>query len=650
MTEVLLPELVRRNLAGTAELLEAFRGGLRPDPIEWIWEWADRERVLSPEASAEHGEYRTDRTPYLREIMECLSPQSPVERVVFMKSAQIGASETGNNFLAYVMAKGLGPTLVVQATLDLAKDYSKQRLDPMVRDTPTLRTKLGERTGTNDANQLLFKAFPGGVMILRGAESAKGLRSMPIRNLFLDEIDAYPRDVEGEGDPCDLAVKRTETFHRRKIFEVSTPTIEGDSRIAERYEVTDKRVFLVPCPECDTYQQLVWKRILFERDDEGVLDRDSVRYACESCGALIEEGDKEGMLARGRWEATARSIDPDVVGFHISALYSPWAEWADVVQRFLAAGRNPRKLQTWANTDLGETFAVEGEAPDWGKLWRRREPYTPALLPLGVRILTCGVDAQKDRIELEVVGWGERIESWSIEYLVLDGDTAREETWRQLDELLNRTWRHAGGGELGLSRMAIDVGDGSHSAPTIHRWARGKLPRVMPVRGRGDASQMVYQRRQAVQRKGKSRRGVLGSFWPVGVGLVKSELYAMLRLQEPASGERAPSGYCHFPAHYDEEYFKQLTSERKSIRPNQKGIPTASWKVIEGRRNEVLDCRVYARAAAFELGIDGWSAEKWERARQDTVPAEVAPSRKSRRKAPASDGYIPRRKGWLGGS
>lgn len=649
MKRVALPESVTRHLAGPREIIEAFCEGLRPDPIEWVWEWAERERRLSTESSAMPGPYRINRTPYLRDILEDLSPHSPVERVVFKKSAQIGASELANCFIAYVIAKGLGPTLLVQATEKLAKDYSKQRLDPMIRDTPRLREILGIRSdGTNDANQLLSKAYPGGVLFLAGAESAKGLRSKPIRNLILDEVDAYPRDVEGEGDPCDLAIKRTDTFARRKILEISTPTVEGDSRISSRFEQTDKRYFFVPCPSCGTFQRLVWKRIVFDRSEEGHLIPESVKYSCEACGELIGEEEKADMVAKGEWRATATAGDTFVRGYSISAFYSPWRTWAQIAQKKLEAGRNPQKLKTWTNVEEGEPFAAQGEAPEWATLWRRREPYDDQLVPAGALILTAGVDAQQDRLEMEVVGWGPRLESWSLERVIIDGDTATAAPYEELGKYLRKAWPHENGGQIGLTRMFIDAGDGSYSAQSIHRWARPFMPRVMPCRGRSDASQMVYQRKDATLRKGRSRRGRLGSYYPVGVGLVKAELYGFLRLPEPAPGERMPDGYCHFPRTYDEEYFIQLTSERVSTRPNSKGIPTRTWKVIEGRRNEMLDCRVYARAAAFVSGIDGWSPERWEQARQETLPADEAPPRRVRRKKkPKAGGYLGRRDGWL---
>ncbi|MEM8711795.1 MAG: terminase gpA endonuclease subunit, partial [Planctomycetota bacterium] len=436
----------------------------------------------------------------------------------------------------------------------------------------------------------------------------------------------------------------------RKVFVVSTPTIEGDSRIAESYEETDKRVFLVPCPSCDTFQRLVWSRLKFERRDDLSLDPESVRYACQECGELISEDQKMAMIRRGRWEATSSSMSPVVRGYHISALYSPWASWISIAEKFLAAKSNPRQLQTFVNTYLGETFANQGEAPDWKKLWRRRESYDADLIPAGALVLTAGVDVQQDRLEMEIVGWGQNLESWSIQYEVIHGDTATDETYEELERYLTHTWRHESGGRVALSRLLIDAGDAAGGVTNIYRWASRHVPRVMPIRGRTEATQMVYREREATLRKGKSRKRKLGMFWPVGVGLIKSELYSFLRLEEPEPDQAPPFGWCHFPHSYDDEYFKQLTAERKRLRPNSQGIPKANWKVIEGRRNEALDCRVYARAGAYVEGIDSWSPARWEQERQDLTAGGEAKAKKPKRSKPQNTNFIPRPRGgkkWL---
>src|SRR6187397_522109 len=216
-----------------AEAIErAWRDGLTPDPLLTVSEWADRYRVLSQRASSEPGRWRTARTPYLREIMDCLSPSSPYQRVVFMKGAQVGGSECGNNFLAFVIHQAPGPMMAVAPTVELAKRNSKQRIDPLIEESEVLRERVKERRSRDSGNTVLSTEFPGGVLILTGANSAVGLRSMPARYLFLDEVDAYPASADEEGDPVALAEARTRTFSwRSKVLLGSTPTIHGLSRI-----------------------------------------------------------------------------------------------------------------------------------------------------------------------------------------------------------------------------------------------------------------------------------------------------------------------------------------------------------------------------------------------------------------------------------
>jgi len=280
--------------------LDAWSEGWRPDPDITVSEWADEFRMLPRKASAEPGRWRTSRTPYLREIMDCLSPQNRVERVVFMKGAQIGGTEIGFNWLGFIIHHCPGPALMVQPTVEIAKRVSKQRLAPSIEETPVLRERVAEARSRDSGNTMFVKEFPGGLLILTGANSAVGLRSMPIRYLFMDEVDGYPGDVDGEGDPVSLAEKRTDTFSRKKIFMVSTPKIKGFSRIESEYLSTDQRRYFVPCPHCGNYDWIRWPNIQWE---EGLPD--TARLLCESCGSLIEERHKTWMLERGQWKATA---------------------------------------------------------------------------------------------------------------------------------------------------------------------------------------------------------------------------------------------------------------------------------------------------------------------------------------------------------
>jgi phage terminase large subunit GpA-like protein len=341
--------------------IDSFIAGIRPDPLVSVSEWANTNRVLSQTASSEPGRWRTDRTPYLREIMDCLSPSNHTEKVVFMKGAQIGGTEAGNNWVGYIIDQAPGPLLVVQPTVEMGKRWSKGRLAPLIEDTPCLRGKIKDPRSRDSGNTVQSKEFRGGIVVVTGANSAVGLRSMPVRYLFLDEVDAYPGDADGEGDPVSLAIQRTATFARRKILLVSTPTIQGISRIEMEYENSDQRQFHVPCPNCNELQVLVWPQVQFD-------DVNGAFYKCISCSQKIEEFEKTEMLQRGQW--IAKFPDRSVAGFHISSLYSPvgWFSWQQAVTNFKQAQKNETLLKVWVNTTLGEPWVDRGEAPDWERL------------------------------------------------------------------------------------------------------------------------------------------------------------------------------------------------------------------------------------------------------------------------------------------
>jgi phage terminase large subunit GpA-like protein len=320
-------------------------------------EWADRHRRLSPRASSEPGPSRTSRTPYLKEIMDCLS-----ERVVVMKGAQLGFSEAGNNWIGYVVHHAPGPMLAVLPTVEMAKRNSRQRIEPLIEESEVLRERVAPARSRDAGNTVLAKEFRGGLLVMTGANSAVGLRSMPVRYLFLDEVDGYPGDVDGEGDPATLAEARTRTFARRKILLVSTPTITGLSRIEREYELSDQRRFFVPCPHCGTRQWLKFERLRWPK-----AKPDAAAYHCDACAAEIAEHHKTKMLAGGEWLAAAENqTNAKTAGFHLSSLYSPlgWRSWGEIATAWEAAQGSDAALKSFRNTELGETWAERGDAPD----------------------------------------------------------------------------------------------------------------------------------------------------------------------------------------------------------------------------------------------------------------------------------------------
>lgn len=591
---------------------ETWRAAFRPEPMLTVSAWADKHRRLSSRASAEPGPWRTSRAPYLREIQDALSPSSSVQRVVVMKGSQLGFTEAGLNWLGFVIHHAPGPVMMVQPTTETGKRVSKQRVAPMIEDSPALRGLVRDPRARDSGNTTAMKEFPGGVLVITGANSAVGLRSMPVRFLFLDEIDAYPADADGEGDPVELAERRTATFARRKIFMISTPKDAGSSRIEAAYLEGDQRRFFVPCLHCGAFQTLDFDRLSWPEGEP-----QKAVYACPHCGGVHENNDKARMLAQGEWRATAAG-DGRTASFLISSLYSPpgWFSWGDVATQAEKAKGNAERQQVFDNTVLGLPYADAREAPEWEAIAARAEDYTPGTIPMGGLLLVCGVDVQRDRLEAEVVAFGRNGESWSVDYRVIHGDPHQPAVWRDLDALLDERFPHAGGGDLTVEKLAIDSGDGM-TTQAVYAWA-GKhgLRRVMAIKGTARTAQTIGAARPVeTGADGKARKVGGVKVTMVGVNLLKARFYAHLR-QTPGDtdgvagdGGEALFGVCHFPC-YDDEYFKMLTAESLEKRQNRAGFATLEW-VKTRPRNEALDCRVYAMAAALACGMERFADAHW---------------------------------------
>lgn len=584
-------------------LMAALCEGIRPDERLTVSQWADKYRYLSPEASAEPGLWRTSRVPYMREIMDKLSSNDPTEEVVLMKGAQVAATECGFNWVAYTIDISPGPMLMVQPTDEMCRRNSKIRFDPMVASTYRLRDKIKPKRSRDSGNTLLQKEFQGGVIVMTGANSAVGLRSMPVKYLFLDEIDGYPEDLDKEGNPIQLAMARTRTFARKKIYKCSTPTVEGSSAIAREFEDTDQRYYHVPCPHCGVYQRLIWAQIKWELENP-----ETAYYECTECGGRIEEYHKTKMLESGQWEPS----DPEksrtkVAGYHLSSLYSPlgWYSWSQAVTDFLKAKANPNDLKVFVNTVLGETWKEKGEAPPWEGLYDRREKYAFNSPGKDVAFITAGVDVQADRIELEIVGWCKDKISYSLDYRILTGDTSNVTVWNKLAEVVDEQWMREDGISLPLKMMAVDTG---YNTTMVYEFCRRfDTTRVIAVKGQ-DKQPTIVTTPKFVDVSPKGKKIGKMRLYHIGVSLLKSELYGWLRQRIGEDGS-VPPGYCHFPE-YGYEFFKGITAEQLEFKI-EKGYRRYQW-VKKYPRNEPLDARNYARAAATVLGMDRYTDEHWK--------------------------------------
>jgi len=487
--------------------------------------------------------------------------------------------------------------MMVLPTLDIAKRISKKRLAKMISGTPVLADKVQAPRSRDAGNTLFMKEFPGGSIALVAANSPAGLRSDPVACLFMDEIDAYPADCGGEGDPVELATARTATFPNRKIFEVSTPTIAGLSRIEAAYDETDQRRFFVPCPDCGVYQILEWPRIKWEKNEAGQPLPDTAALECSGCGELIPEHKKTWMLARGEWRPTnPEAADPRRVGFHLSALYSPagWRSWADIVRDFHKAKAHPARLKAWINIELGEVWREDGEAEDPEILMGRREIYPADPLPDGVVVLTAGVDVQDDRLEMEIIGWGRGGENWGIEHRVFRGDPAGAAVWASLDAAIQKRYDHPRiASQMPVAAVCVD--SGGHYTTEVYSFCKARYGRrVFAIKGVGGAGRPLVSR--PTKQRISNRPGYVRLF-SVGVDSAKTAIYSNLKITQPGPN------YSHFPARYEDEFFSQLCGEKRVIETNKKtGYPVHVWKKIHA--NEALDCRVYASAALELLSAD----------------------------------------------
>lgn len=589
--------------------IEGLLEGIRPDPTYTVSSWSNENRILTSKASSEPGPYRSDRIPYVRQIMDCLSVHDAAQEIIVMKGAQLGLSEVGNNWIGYIIDAVPGPILAVQPNLDVAKKYSKQRIDSMIEACPKLKAKVAESKSRDSGNTIFSKDFPGGMMVITGANSAAGLRSMPIRFLFLDEIDGYVKNVEKEGSPIKLAEARTSTYdNKKKIYKISTPTVDGASEIQKQYEKSSKERFFVPCVHCDFMQVLEWEQIRYDPGKE----RETVCYECIECGNFMFEHDKTEMFSRGEWRAE-RPEEIYIRGFHISSLYSPvgWYSWARAAMEYeeAKADEGDELMRSFINTKLGLTFKERGETPDHQRLYERRELYPPRMLPIGSALMTAGMDVQKDRVEISVIAWSVTKEKWLVDYHVCQGDVEQDDVWDEAEEYLNQEFMVAGSlKRVKISGIAIDSG---FAQPRVAAFAR-RFPRtrMFMIKGQSPSQVALGSPRQLELKINGQKMKTALRIWNVGVDILKSELFRQLLLPMPEDGQAFPKGFFHFHQNLSLDWFQGLCSEElRSKKVNGFTVYFFHKTII---RNEPLDTYVYARAAYMILGCDRWSQTRWE--------------------------------------
>jgi phage terminase large subunit GpA-like protein len=514
--------------------------------------------------------------------MDVLSVDNPTVKVVLVKSNQVGGSEGAVlNLFGYRMHMFPCPLQLVLARDQDVGEFVTTRIDTMVEATPELAAIVGRGEGGDKAaDNVHVKRFPGGQLIIAASRSPATFRGKPVEVIVIDDLDACARN-NPEGDIVELAAKRTNTFsdRARKVVLISTPTIAGNSPIEREFEWSSQQYFYVPCPLCGEFQNLVWEHVVYDRSDPA-----TARYRCRRCAGEIDEASKQAMLAAGHWRA--HKPEQTTVGFHISALYSPWRRWSEIVDGWLQAQHAMRtdgdteKLMTWWNLEMGRSFVMPDAVRLQGlelELYQRREPpFDVRALP--VEMITAGVDVQGNRIEVAPWAWGAGKERWSLGHEVVEGSPEDAAVWDEVLQVL-----------LGYGVKGACVDTSAYTQLVTDQVKRLLRP-------------LIEVRCAIWGVKGEDGKG---SLWPakkvmpgevvtIRVDAAKDLLYGSIeRVKEPGPG------YIHVSTHAEEAWFKQLFSERPAVLTDR---TRARYVKIDGRRrNEVLDCAVYATAALYGL-------------------------------------------------
>ena len=574
---------------------------LKPTEEMTVSEWANNYMVL-PKGDAQAGRYSTKNAPYQKEIMDAIT-QPEVVDVSVMSSAQVGKSLIMKCGIGYYIDHEPATQIIVLPTVELGERFSKTSLAPMIDDVPRLHDKVAKARARDSNNTILAKSYPGGDLIIAGANSPSSLAQMPRRVVWMDEIDRFPGSAGEEGNPVLLAEKRATSYWNKKHIKTSTPTIKGYSKIEEAYQDGTMETWCVACPECGAYQPYDFKRIDFE----------SVSMACEKCGCLsTERAWKKSMhkwIAEHPERRTSRS-------FRLNELASPFSDWKDIIETFQKAMRrlkkyhDPADLKVFVNTALGETWddsSIDENSVDDDKLMKRAEFYG-AEIPDGVLFITASVDVQDNRFEVEIRGWAREYESWGLYKTEIYGNLYTNEPWDELESYLSQTLEFADGRQLGIAGFAIDTG--GHFTNQAYKWAkkmRGKKKHCYAIKGYAvkEDIPLIYKRTVAeIKEERNGKKAVIDRtiLYILGVDSGKDDISNRLKITEPGEG------YCHFPSEagrgYDEDYYEGLTSEHK-VTEQKRGKLKTSWKKEAGKRNEPFDLFNY-NYAVVELMQPEW--------------------------------------------
>lgn len=589
--------MIFSNIGSVITAMQKSMQNLLPPPNIKPSEWAEQ-NVRIPLGNAIPGPINFDNAPYQRGMIDVIR-EDGINRISFMTGAQLGKTTIQQCITTYFIAHEPKSQIFVQPTQGDVQTFLETKLRPMIEANPSISNKMAKPRSRDGVNNSRMISYVGGWLLFSWAGSPKTLRGRSAPVTHADECDGM--ETTAEGDPVELLSQRSATFGDQALrTESSTPTIAGASRIENAFKQGDMRRYYVPCPHCNEAQFLRWENVTWQgrkstniQDAKEDLDQEhdveTAGYRCECCGVVWSDGERIASIRNAEKLGHGWKAEKPFKGhasFHAPEMLSTFRKMRDIVQSYLDK-LVLDDLQVFVNVSLGETYEENGDKADPEILQLRAEEYVARVPNAGV-YLTCGIDMQMDRLELEIVAWGVGEESWSIDYRVLWGDPLGDEIWEELDDILEATYLHESGAQLSVSAACLDTGGTAGYTQRAYEYVKSRRNRkLFAIKGRAGWGMPIVQSPQRKQ-SGKDKRKV--DLFIVGVD--EAKLTVMRRLDLEKKGP----GYCHFPHDRESEWYRQLTAEKLIIR-YVKGQPIREWHKPDRARNEALDCRVYALAA-----------------------------------------------------
>lgn len=554
---------------------------LKPPERLTVSQWAEKYRVLDSKTSAIPGHWRNAQTPYLVDIMDELNNYE-TEEIVFVKPTQVGGTEALQNMVGYVIQQDPSPAMIVYPTDSLAKSVSENRLEPMILSAPT----LAERYRKNESDRQELQ-FDGMYLSLEGSNSPSKLASKAIKYLFLDEVDKYPGASKKEADPISLAKERTKTFHNKKIFITSTPTLKTGHIWKAKEDADIEKHYFVPCIHCGEYIELKFSQIKFPENEEGLSYTDRAEcavYVCQECGCLINDHEKSRMLQMGRWQTVKQNTKyTKKVVYWMNTLYSPFVRFADIAREFLYTKDDPDRFQNFVNSWLAEPWEDTKLKTSEDLVMDRQTELESNIVPDWAKLLTGGVDVQESCLYWTIRAWGDYLTSQNIAH-------GQALSFAEIERVMNLEYTRRDGGSMVVDLALIDSGN---DTDRVYDFCAGASDWALPVKGSSN-TMLSHYKLSKINKVGSSAYGM--NLVLVDTGKYKDMIAGRMQKKNGTGAWMVYNG-C------DREYAQQVTAEHKVNSKN--GKKTEQIWVVKTTRadNHYLDCEVYAMAAADILGV-----------------------------------------------